>query len=83
MSQQPKTQRIRVRGLCRPVDGVSASYPLFTESPIKVLPDTAEKMTWRHIMHEPCAVVDEKAHVQRVLVDHLSKNDGTLHLLVF
>jgi hypothetical protein len=54
---------------------------MVTESPVQVLPNNVEKMTWCLIMHEPCAVVDEEAHVQRVLVNNLSKNDGTLHLL--
>jgi hypothetical protein len=32
-------------------------------------------------MHEP-HVFDEEAHVPRVLINHSSKNDGTLHMLV-
>jgi hypothetical protein len=33
-------------------------------------------------MHEPHVVVDEEAHVPRVLVNHTPKNNGTLHLVV-
>jgi hypothetical protein len=44
MSPQPKIQRIKVRESCRPVDWVSASYPLFTESLVQVLSDNVEKM---------------------------------------
>jgi hypothetical protein len=83
MFQQPNIQKIKVRGLCRPVDRVSASHPVFTKSLIQVLHDNAEEMTWCPITHEPYAVINEEAHVQRVLVDHSSKDDGTLRLLVF
>jgi hypothetical protein len=41
------------RGLCRPVDWVSASYPLSTKSRIQMLSGSAAKMSWCPIMREP------------------------------
>jgi hypothetical protein len=41
------------RGSCRPVYCASASYPLFTESLVQVLSDSAEEVSLCSIMHEP------------------------------
>jgi hypothetical protein len=48
-----KTQRIKVRGSCRPVDWASSSHPLFTEILVRVLCDNVQKMRWCPIIHEP------------------------------
>jgi hypothetical protein len=73
---QAKIQCIRLRGLCRPVDWVSASYPRFTET-VQLLSDSADK----NLAGTTC-VVEEEAHVSRVLVNHSLESDGALHLLV-
>jgi hypothetical protein len=78
VSPQPKIQRIKGRGSCRPVDWASTSYPLFIKSLVQALSDIVKKMRWHLIMHEPHVVVNEKAHVPRVLVNHSPKNDGML-----
>jgi hypothetical protein len=53
VSSQPKIQWIKVRGLCRPVDWASASYPLSNESLVQALSDNVEKMRYYPIMYEP------------------------------
>jgi hypothetical protein len=73
VSPQPKIQRIKVTGSCRPADWASIFYPLFIENLVQVMSDNAENMRWCPIMHEPCVVVVEEAHVPTVLVNHSPK----------
>jgi hypothetical protein len=63
VSSCQKIQRVKVRGLCKPVDWASTSYPLFTESLVQVLSDKAEKMRWCPIMHEPHMLSLMKRHM--------------------
>jgi len=69
VSAQTKIQRIKVRGSYRPLDWAFVFYPLSNKSLVQLLSDSAEKMR--------CApscmlagVVDEEAHLPRVLVNH-------------
>jgi hypothetical protein len=81
LSPQPNIQRIKVRRSCRPVDWVSASHPLFTESLVQVLCDSAEKTRWCPTMHEPL-VIDEETYVPRVLVNHIPKRYWDMNVLI-
>jgi hypothetical protein len=63
MSPPPKMYRIQVRGLCRPVDWASMSYPLFMESLVQMLSDNAEKIRWCPIMHESHVLSLMKRHM--------------------
>jgi hypothetical protein len=80
---QPKIQKIKVRRSCRPVDWASASYPLFTESLVRVPSDNAEKMRWWPTMHEPHVLSLMKRHMFCEYWQTIhKKTHGTLHLLV-
>jgi hypothetical protein len=61
MSPQPKIQRLKIRGSYRPVDWAS----VFTEILVRVLSNSAEKMRWFPIMHEPYIVASDETYVSQ------------------
>jgi hypothetical protein len=63
LSQQPKIQKFALRGSCRPVDWISASYPLFTKSLLQVLSDNVEKIRCRPIRYKPYRLSLMKRHI--------------------
>jgi len=69
VSAQPKIQRIKVGGSCRPLDWAFMFYPLSNKSLVQLLSDSAEKMRCAPSCMLAC-VVDVEAHLPRVLVNH-------------
>jgi len=69
VSAQPKIQRIKVRGSCRPLDWAFMFYALSNKSVVHLLSDSAEKMRCALSRMLAC-VVGEEARLPRVLVNH-------------
>jgi hypothetical protein len=77
VTPQPEIQSVKVRGSCRPVEWIFASYPLFTHSLVDVLYENAYKMRLCPIMHELHVVPLMKRQVLKIFVNNPPKT--TVH----
>jgi hypothetical protein len=62
-SHSQKSRGLR-SGSCRPVDWVSTSYALLIECLVQMLSDSAEKMRWCPIIHEPHVLLKKRYMLQ-------------------
>jgi hypothetical protein len=81
VSHQPKIQRIKARGSCRLVNWASASQLLFTKPGSGAVWQCGENEVVPHHTWTAYVVIDEEAHILRVLGNRSPENDSTLHLL--